>query len=586
MTSYQANAPVPNNLYGVANGTNSNVGFITVFNDRDPTVNDINYVVKTRWINTLLVNEWILLGFTIINGLTSANWIELTAGAGILTLSDDANTVVKPSSDSSTPPDNIQLTGELQEQAGGPFKTVVAYPNSYQININPMSPARWIVDPIGLSISGHIKNGTHTTIGSALASASPGDTIIIMPGNPYTENLNLVPGINLTAFTGDANTPNVTISGLCQLAAAGTVTISNINLQTNGNYCVAVTGSTASNINLVNCNITGVENACILNNSTSPNSSIKLFSCTGDQQQNGHSLYGNLGSGSIEFMNCFFTNSGLSTSPATASSGVVNATYSQFLQPILFSGTGAGTFEHCLIDCTASNSTCLTSTTSGLQSYKWTRFSSGSASSISISGSISMEYCTVASSNTNAITGTGTLRYGIINFNSSSSTINATLTQSYQTTTIGNIQANQITFGSGTALNTYVKGTWTPNLQINVSSTGITYTSQLGGYIRVGDMVNFWVFIQLSSKGSNTGAVTISNFPFTTSTNGPNQAVAVGEFANVSIAGYTSVGLQFNNTSTQGNFVVSATTGTAALMLDTNITNTTIFKFSGSYIID
>jgi len=80
MVSYQANAPVPNNLYGVANGTNSNVGSITVFMTRDPTTNDINYPVKQRWINTEEAREWVLTGFTSINSQTTASWLQLSDG--------------------------------------------------------------------------------------------------------------------------------------------------------------------------------------------------------------------------------------------------------------------------------------------------------------------------------------------------------------------------------------------------------------------------------------------------------------------------------------------------------------------------
>ena len=164
---------------------------------------------------------------------------------------------------------------------------------------------------------------------------------------------------------------------------------------------------------------------------------------------------------------------------------------------------------------------------------------------------------------------------GLINFTSSAGSV--TITGS-----AGGTGAQNINFDVAN----YTTGLWTPNLQIGLSSTGITYTSQLGGYTRIGNVVLFWVFIQLSSKGVGSGAVTISNFPVAASTNGPNEAVSVSEFSNLSIVGYISAGLQFNSSSTQGNFVVSATTGSASLMLDTNLTNTSLFKFSGSYILD
>lgn len=80
----QSNSPVPNNQYGIANGTNSNAGFITVFMTRDPNSNDFNYQVKTRWINTPSKKEWILLGFNSNSGVTTANWLQLGDGDAVV----------------------------------------------------------------------------------------------------------------------------------------------------------------------------------------------------------------------------------------------------------------------------------------------------------------------------------------------------------------------------------------------------------------------------------------------------------------------------------------------------------------------
>jgi len=90
------------------------------------------------------------------------------------------------------------------------------------ISTGTFCEAKWVVDPTA-------GQGTHTTIASAITSASSGDTIFIRPGT-YTENLTLKAGVNLAAFNGDQNTPNVTIIGNNTLTTAGTVSISNIRL--------------------------------------------------------------------------------------------------------------------------------------------------------------------------------------------------------------------------------------------------------------------------------------------------------------------------------------------------------------------
>lgn len=60
----------------------------------------------------------------------------------------------------------------------------------------------------------------------------------------------------------------------------------------------------------------------------------------------------------------------------------------------------------------------------------------------------------------------------------------------------------------------YKESTWTPTMTIGGSSTGITYTSQVGDYLKVGKLVTIWFGITLSSKGGLAGAVSIGGLPF------------------------------------------------------------------------
>ena len=64
-------------------------------------------------------------------------------------------------------------------------------------------------------------------------------------------------------------------------------------------------------------------------------------------------------------------------------------------------------------------------------------------------------------------------------------------------------------------LDDYEEGTFTPSLEINNSSTGITYNVRSGIYTKVGRVVNVNIRIQTSNNGSNSGAVRISGLPFT-----------------------------------------------------------------------
>ena len=60
--------------------------------------------------------------------------------------------------------------------------------------------------------------------------------------------------------------------------------------------------------------------------------------------------------------------------------------------------------------------------------------------------------------------------------------------------------------------------TWTPELRINNSATGITYTTREGLYTKNGNMITVSGFIQLSSKGASTGDVTIAGLPYESAT--------------------------------------------------------------------
>ena len=187
MVSFQSNAPMPSSGYSVATGTDLTDPFITVFATRDPTANDFNYPVKKRWINLTpgSVSEWVLTGFTNVSGQSLAIWIELsTATEALLSLSDNINTVVLPSLPSATPPENIQLTGEVKNVVLQDFfERLFASPSTNSIAINPIDSTRWIVDPLGI-------NGTHTTIAGAVAAAGTGDNILIFPGI-YIENITI-----------------------------------------------------------------------------------------------------------------------------------------------------------------------------------------------------------------------------------------------------------------------------------------------------------------------------------------------------------------------------------------------------------
>jgi hypothetical protein len=75
-----------------------------------------------------------------------------------------------------------------------------------------------------------------------------------------------------------------------------------------------------------------------------------------------------------------------------------------------------------------------------------------------------------------------------------------------------------LTFNGDTAaanaLGDYEEGTWTPVVAFDGGTTGITYGTQLGRYVKIGEQVMLQCTIAMTSKGSDSGAARIQGMPF------------------------------------------------------------------------
>ncbi|MEZ2224401.1 hypothetical protein [Rhizobium sp. RCC_161_2] len=120
-------------------------------------------------------------------------------------------------------------------------------------------------------------------------------------------------------------------------------------------------------------------------------------------------------------------------------------------------------------------------------------------------------------------------------------------------------------------------GTWTPTLQFGGNTTGITYTSRTGKFTRVGNVVFFSAQLTLSSKGTTTGAATISGLSTPNATQ-----YAVADTFGITMANYvTNHAIIAPGTALINLYAVSAT-GDQPLT-DTSFTNTSTFVVSGVY---
>jgi hypothetical protein len=416
-------------------------GFVQLSGSTGPAIQSIT-VGATSVIPNSTTGE---ITFTSVGGTViftpSTNTIDFAAsgsGTGALqTLSDTSGFMVTPLAN------NIQLRGEVIEQSPNPvFSTVQAFgADNHQLTINPMSSARWIVDPLSL-VSGVQFNGTHSTLQGAISVAQSGDTIFLMPGiYTFTTPLALVAGVNIVAWTADALTPNVTINGPLVASFAGTCSLSGLFLQTNSAPCLTVSGSNATLVNLESCFINCLNNTGISYTSSSVNSGISLYRCNGNLGTTGIGLFASSAAGEMIFSHCTFTNSGNSLAASTLSSGLIRILHSNFRSALTTSGTaGIDGITNSSFVSNFINTTCLTVGGSGVSGIDETHFNSGTASGISVGSNLTLSNCTISSSNTNAITGSGTIIYSVLGFPSSSSTINTT-TQ----TSSGTIQGSKNT---------------------------------------------------------------------------------------------------------------------------------------------
>ena len=422
-------------------------------------------------------------------------------------------------------------------------------------------------------------NGTHTTMTAAMAAASVGDTIVLR--DSITENFTLTPGINIACWSGSAlNTPSIT--GKITMTGAGTSTISGITLITNSDFCVAVTGSAASVLNLNNCFISCSNNTGISFISSSSSAQIIIKYSRGNVATTGISLYSMSSAGLIQVEYSIFGNGGGSTTATTQSAGIVNYKSSEISFPIANSGSTATTnLQRCSLSPGGQTALTINSTQPNGNSIVDCQITTLTSSAISIgAGSLLFAYGDnfINSSNANIVTGSGTFEYDIITKSELvTGAINAGSNVALAMST-GAIQASSINFG-GTSLNTYVQNTFTPGIAFGGGTTGITYTSQAGKYTQIGNVVFFSFSVVLSNKGSSTGTATFTGLPITSG----GLATAIQfQPGTLTFSGNYLSGI-VDSGGTTGRFI-NITTGLATTALDdTAFANTSTIQFSGFY---
>lgn len=280
-----------------------------------------------------------------------------------------------------------------------------------QICTNTYGVAKWIVDHT-------LSNGTHSTIAAALASASSGDVVFIRPGT-YTENITLKDGVILNSMGG------VTILGKTQTSAAGSYTLINLVLTTNGDYALAITGSAASIVVMDKCAIIGNSDA-INFASSNAGAILSMNDTTVYNQAGGLKSFAHTSAGTMTLRQCIFANAGGSTVASTITTGTFNAYNCEFYVPITSSGTSTIDVDMCMNFTFANNQTAFTVGGSGSNRITCTDIQTGTATAISVGATLTAADISVSSTNAAAIAGAGTLIFSDVNFYNTSSAVTTT----------------------------------------------------------------------------------------------------------------------------------------------------------------
>lgn len=276
-------------------------------------------------------------------------------------------------------------------------------------------PTQFVVD--ASSTAG--LRGTYTTIQSAITDAVSGQSIFVRPGT-YTENITAKDGVTLWA--GDGFQDRVTIVGKVSLSS-GVFNIADIKLLTNADSACAVSGGT---LVLRRCSIEASNATALVTTSTG---AIACNDCDGNISAAATKFFDFAGSGSNSFFYCRWSNSGASTTASTLSAGALTANHCGIDFPITTSGANALLQSRFTSFGNTQNTTELThNSTAANSKIVQCNIFSGTASAISIGAGATLEVNgnTIQSTNTNAITGSGTLIYSGNSFTDTSSTVNVT----------------------------------------------------------------------------------------------------------------------------------------------------------------
>jgi len=140
------------------------------------------------------------------------------------------------------------------------------------------------------------------------------------------------------------------------------------------------------------------------------------------------------------------------------------------------------------------------------------------------------------------------------------------------------------TLGSVAFVEQVTSTAWTPTLSFSGTSTGITYSNQIGRWTIVGNTVFFECYLSLTSKGSATGSVQINGLPFSSSNVTNLTPVVQVSVDGVTLGSYSEInGYIAPNTAVIT--VAGLVNGVRTDLTNAQLGNYTNFRITGQYQI-
>lgn len=269
-------------------------------------------------------------------------------------------------------------------------------------------------------------NGDFTTIASATTAAVSGDVIFIRPGT-YTADWSPKDGVTYVAFSELESPGPVKLVGKLSFSTAVAASFKGLYFETNSDFIVEITGTSNVTARFEECYFLASDTTAFSCTASAGTQTLNLYRCRGDLSTTGITWFVFTRGGFNAFF-CRLDNSALATTTSSATNANIAISNGLFNSPITTAGTGSIGMSNTSMRLGGLNATCVTHGGTGSGDVEFCILESGTASAVSVgTGAVlTLVDNSLDSSNTNVVTGLGTVEYGGLVFTGSSNTMNTT----------------------------------------------------------------------------------------------------------------------------------------------------------------